>query len=154
VKRILKWIFGAGLLMAVALQFTNPSHSNPPVLPGHDLLATNPPPAPVAALLKNACYDCHSYESRWPWYSYVAPFSWTVVGDVNAARGQLNFSEWPHAEPARARKKWRRAAEAVDSGEMPLPQYTWIHRQARLDPQQRRQLAQWAEQEAKRLAAP
>jgi hypothetical protein len=152
VRRLFKWVFGIGLLLAIALQFTNPAHTNPPVLPGHDLFATNSPPAPIAALLKRSCYDCHSYESRWPWYSYVAPFSWSLVGHVNDARERLNFSEWPHDDPGRARKKWGRAADAVDSGEMPLPQYLWFHHEARLDAQQRRQLTTWAEQEAERLA--
>lgn len=141
------------MLLAAVLQATNPAHTNPTVAPGHDLLATNTPPAPVAALLKQACYDCHSCETRWPWYSYVAPVSWSVAGHVNAAREALNFSEWPHDEPGRARKRWRRIADAVESGEMPLRQYAWLHREARLDAGQRRQLAQWAEEEAKRLAS-
>ena len=151
-KRIFKWIFGGGLVLAAALQFIGPARSNPPVRAGHDLFSNHPPPAPIAALLKGACYDCHSYETRWPWYSYIAPLSWPLVGHVNDARATLNFSDWPHENPERARKKWRRAAEAIDSGEMPLPQYLWLHHEARLDPGQRRQLAQWAEQESKRLA--
>jgi len=151
-KRPLKWVGGAGLLLAAALQLANPAHSNPPVLPGHDLLATNPPPPAVAVLLKHACYDCHSYETHWPWYSYVAPVSWSLAGHVNDGRAALNFSEWPHDERGRARKKWRRLADAVDSGDMPLRPYTWLHREARLDAQQRQQLAQWAEQESRCLA--
>lgn len=141
---------GAVLLLAVVLQLTNPAHTNPPVLAGHDVLATHPPPAAVAALLKQACYDCHSDETHWPWYSYVAPVSWFLAGHVNDGREVLNFSEWPHDEPGRARKKWRRVADAVDSGEMPLRPYTWLHREARLDAAERRQLAEWAEQEGKR----
>ncbi|MGP8239008.1 MAG: heme-binding domain-containing protein [Limisphaerales bacterium] len=153
VKFFLKWIVGGGLVVAMVLQFTGPARSNPPVRPGHDLLSSNAPPAPIAALLKKACYDCHSYETRWPWYSYVAPLSWSLVGHVNDAREMLNFSDWPHDHPERARKKWRRAAEAIDSGEMPLRQYLWLHREARLDPSQRQQLARWAEEESKRLAS-
>jgi hypothetical protein len=154
VKLFLKWIVGGGFVLAAALQFTGPAHSNPAVRPGHDLLSIHPPPAHIAALLKEACYDCHSYETRWPWYSYVAPISWSLVGHVNDARELLNFSDWPQDNPERVRKKWRRAAEAVDSGEMPLRQYTWLHKKARLDPSQRHQLAQWAEEESKRLARP
>jgi hypothetical protein len=153
VKPLLKWVFGAGTLLFVALQLTNPAHTNPPVLGGHDLLATHPPPPPIAALLKRSCYDCHSYETRWPWYSYVAPFSWPLAAHVNDARARLNFSDWPHGDPARARKKWNRVADAVEAGEMPLPQYVWFHHQARLDAAQRQQLIDWAGQEARRLAA-
>jgi hypothetical protein len=62
----------------------------------------------------------------------------------------LNFSEWPHEAPQRARKKWRRIAEAVDANEMPLPSYIWIHRQSRLTAQQRQQLVEWAQREGKK----
>ena len=79
----LKWIFAALVAVFVLLQFTSPPRTNPPVAPGHDLLATNPPPPEIAALLHNACYDCHSDETRWPWYSHIAPVSWLVADDVN-----------------------------------------------------------------------
>jgi len=151
-RKWLKRIGGLALLGAIALQFTNPPHVNPPVVPGHDLLATNAPPPQVAALLKNSCYDCHSSETKWPWYSYVAPLSWALVQDVNNARENVNFSDWPHDSPQRAHKKWSRIAEAVDANEMPLPKYTLIHRRSRLTAQQRKQLVEWAEQESKRLA--
>jgi hypothetical protein len=136
---------GIILLAAIALQFTNPSHQNPPIVPGHDALASAAPPPAVAAMLKDACYNCHSFETKWPWYSYVAPLSWYVARDVNAGRGALNFSDWPQDDPKRARKRWRHVADEVESGEMPLPIYTRIHRQARLDEQQRADLVNWAQ---------
>jgi hypothetical protein len=149
-RKWIKWIGGGALVGVIALQFTNPPHLNLPVVPGHDLMASNAPPPEVAALLKNACYDCHSSETKWPWYSYVAPISWALVQHVNDARESLNFSEWPHEAPQRARKKWRRIAEAVDANEMPLPSYIWIHRQSRLTAQQRQQLVEWAQREGKK----
>jgi hypothetical protein len=147
----MKWSGGVALLGALILQWTNPAHSNPPVQPGCDLLASNAPPVEVAALLKNACYNCHSDETVWPWYSFIAPVSWGVVGHVNDARQAMNFSHWPHDDPARARKRWRRIGEAVESEEMPLRSYTWIHPEARLTPAQRQQLAQWAKDAYARL---
>jgi len=141
----LRAIGGIGLLAAIGLQFTNPSHENPPLVPGHDVLASNAPPPSVAAMLKNSCYDCHSWETKWPWYSYVAPLSWYVARDINAARASLNFSDWPQDDPRRARKRWRHIADEVQNGEMPLPSYIRIHRQARLDEQQRADLVKWAQ---------
>jgi hypothetical protein len=102
----------------------------------------------VTALLKHACYDCHSFETQWPWYSYVAPVSWLVARDVTAARSGLNFSEWPHDEPSRARKRWRHIADDVESGEMPKSNYEWIHHDAHLDEQQRAELIKWAREQA------
>jgi hypothetical protein len=148
-RKWLKWIAGVALLGFAALQFANPSHVNPPVVPGHDMMASNAPPPQVAALLKNACYDCHSSETKWPWYSYIAPFSWRLAQHVNDARESLNFSNWPHDSPQRTRKKWRRIAEAVDANEMPLPSYTWIHWKSRLSAEQRKELVEWAEKAGK-----
>ena len=142
---------GGIAVIAGLLQLTNPARTNPPVTAGHDLLATNPPPADVAATLQAACYDCHSFQTEWPWYSRVAPASWLLVDHVNGARKRLNFSEWPHDDPERAAKKWRHVADQVRSGEMPLPSYTWIHTASRLNAGQRDRLAQWADQEARRL---
>jgi hypothetical protein len=144
----IKGIGGILLLGVIALQFTNPSHQNPPIVLGHDVLASNSPPAEVAAMLKNACYNCHSFETKWPWYSYVAPFSWLLARDVKAARAALNFSDWPHDDSGRARKRWRHIAEEVQNGEMPLPNYARIHREARLDDRQRAELVKWAKAES------
>lgn len=129
---------------AVALQFMNPPLTNPPVLPGHDLMATNAPPPEIAAMIKGACYNCHSYETHWPWYSHIAPVSWRLVHHVEDARDVMNFSDWPHDEPSRVRKRWRHIANEVEDKEMPLPGYAIMHPSARLTDQQRAELVQWA----------
>jgi len=149
-KKWLKVIGGIAVLAFAAMQLANPSHQNPPIAPGRDVLASSPPPPSVAANLKNACYDCHSYETKWPWYSYIAPVSWYVARDVNAARASLNFSDWPHDDAGRARKRWGHIADEVESGEMPLSSYTRMHPQARLDAQQRAELVKWASGQAGR----
>jgi len=150
-KMRVKWMLGVAVVAAMLLQLTNPARTNPPVVPAHDMLATNAPPPELAARLRAACYDCHSDETKWPWYSHVAPISWWVVGHVKDARQRLNFSEWPHDDPQRARKNWNRISDEAQSGDMPLPSYVWMHASARLSPQERERLAQWAEQEAQRL---
>jgi hypothetical protein len=150
-KRSLKWILGGVVVVGALMQLKNPVLTNPPVEPGGDLSATNAPPAEIAALLRAACYDCHSYETKWPWYSHVAPISWWVVDHVAEARDRLNFSDWAHDDPAYASKMWQRVAKEVQSGDMPLPSYTWIHAGSRLTVAQRKQLADWAAQQALRL---
>lgn len=136
----------AGIVAALALQLRSPAHTNPPVLPGHDLLATNPPPPDVADILKAACYNCHSFQTEWPWYSYIAPVSWQITGHVSDGRDAMNFSDWPHDNPSRVRKRWRHIADSVEDGDMPLRSYTLIHRQSRLTARQRARLIQWARQ--------
>lgn len=152
-KNKLKWIFAALVVVFVLLQFTNPPRTNPPVAPEHDLMATNPPPPQIAALLHNACYDCHSDETRWPWYSRVAPVSWLVADDVTHGRERMNFSDWPRALPERAAKRLEHISEEVDYKDMPPTKYTLLHPEARLTAGQREQLIRWADQEAARFKA-
>jgi hypothetical protein len=150
-KKKLTWIFGALVLAFVLLQFTNPPRTNPPV--AHDLMATNAPPPQIATMLHAACYDCHSSETRWPWYSRVAPMSWQIAKDVNDGRENLNLSDWPVNDPKRAAKKLEDMSEQIGYGEMPLKKYTLIHRDARLTESQRKELSDWLDAEAAQLKA-
>jgi len=143
VKRKLKWVFGAAVTGFVLLQLTNPARTNPPVV--HDLMAANPPPPQLATMLHAACYDCHSSETRWPWYSHVAPISWLIAGDVRVGREHLNLSNWPVTDPKRATKWLDRMSEEIRSGEMPPPKYLKIHADGRLTDSQRKELADWLE---------
>jgi hypothetical protein len=133
------------------LQLTNPARTNPPVLPGGDLSATNAPPPQITAMLHVACYDCHSYETKWPWYSRVAPMSWLVASDVNNGRDSLNFSKWPHDHPDWMARRLGLVSEALDSKEMPPGKYTLIHADARLTDSQRKELQDWADATAEKL---
>jgi hypothetical protein len=152
VKRCLKWIFVVLLAVFALMQLTNLGHTNPAVTSGHDLFSsTNQPPAEITTLLREACYDCHSYETRWPWYGHVAPVSWWLNSHVDDARAQLNFSEWPHNDPQKAARKLNHIGDAVRDGDMPLPSYAKIHKAARLTEEQRSALSEWAFNEADRL---
>ena len=132
------------------LQLTNPARTNPPVT--RDFMAALQPPAPVAAALRAACYDCHSHETSWPIYARLAPASWLVVSDVNEGREHLNFSAWP-AEADRAAKKLDRVNEVLDYREMPPKKYTLLHPAARLTEAQRQQLMAWTEAAGNQLRA-
>jgi hypothetical protein len=149
-KKKLKWIFGALVAVFALLQITNPARTNPPLPPGGDISATNPPPPQIAAQLRASCYDCHSDETKWPWYGHVAPASWLVVGDVNEGRRHLNLSDWPK-DSERAAKKLERMSEELDYKEMPPAKYTIIHADARLTDDQRKALIQWADDTAAKL---
>ena len=98
-KRKLKRIFGVLVVMFALAQLANPSRTNPPILPGHDVSATNALPPQIVALLHASCYDCHSYETKWTWYSHIAPVSWLIASDVKGGREHVNFSDWPNNHP-------------------------------------------------------
>jgi hypothetical protein len=148
-KRKLKWILSACAVVFALLQFTNPARTNPPVV--SDLMAKNAPPTHVAAMLHAACYDCHSSETKWPWYSHIAPVSWLIASDVNGGRDHLNLSDWPNDDPMHAAKRLEDMSEKIGYGEMPPGKYTAIHADARLTEGQRKELTDWMDAEAARL---
>jgi len=148
-KKRWTWILIALFVIFVALQFTNPARTNPPVV--NDFLAVENPPPAIATMFRGACYDCHSYETKWPWYSHIAPVSWLIASDVQGGRRHLNFSEWPATDPGRAAKRLANASEELGYKDMPPPKYQALHPEARLTADQRQQLIQWLDQEAKRL---
>jgi hypothetical protein len=148
-KNKLKWMFAGPAAALALLQFTNPSRTNPPVV--LDLMATNPPPPKIAALLHAACYDCHSYETRWPWYGHVAPVSWLIANDVNKGRRRLNLSDWPAGQPERAARLLDRMSEEIGYHEMPPGKYTALHANARLTDGERKELADWLDAQSSRL---
>ena len=112
---------------------------------------TNPParldasldPA-IKPLLQRACYNCHSNETVWPWYSNVAPVSWLVASDVKEAREHLNFSEWDTCTPEVQGHKRMGIAEEVEEGAMPLWYYSIVHRDSRLSAEERDRITKWA----------
>lgn len=124
----------AGAVLA-AIQLVPVGRTNPPV--------TAPVPAPpeVQAVLKRACFDCHSHETIWPVQAYVAPFSWLVAHDVSEGREELNFSAWDQVD---LKKIARKLPKEVGEGEMPPWFYVVAHPSARLGEADRKLLADWA----------
>ncbi len=108
------------------------------------------PPA-VAKLLRGACYDCHSNETVWPWYSQVAPISWLLSSDVDEGRRELNFSAWSTYDPKRQAKKLRETAKEIDENDMPPWYYVLAHADAKLSDAERATLRAWAVDEAGKL---
>lgn len=123
----------------VAIQFYPVNRGNPPVQ--NDITA----PADVKAVLKTACYDCHSHETEWPWYSYVAPVSWLVAHDVEEGRAEMNFSRWS-SYSGKDRSHFREEiCEEIEEGEMPLPVYLITHPDAELTDAQKQLIRQWSQ---------
>ena len=131
------WI--VGLVVLAAAQLVPVSRTNPPVE------TEIPAPADVREILRTSCYDCHSNESRWPWYAHVAPMSWLVAYDVKHARKHLNFSTWNAYDAKKRRKKMEELWEEVEGGEMPLWFYVPLHPEAHLDASELRSLRAWAQ---------
>jgi len=116
-----------------------------------DLLLNNEVPGEVANLLKVACYDCHSNESVYLWYSYVAPVSWLVARDVRLGKEELNFSTWESNDKMRKAKLLDDIVEEVSDGGMPMAIYPLMHPEAKLKKEDRQAIVDWAESHAESL---
>jgi len=122
--------------LLAAIQFFRPERANPPSDPAASFEAIAKPTQEIAATLKRACYDCHSNQTKWPWYSNVAPMSWLVASDVKEGRARLNFSEWARPGVEGELPSLGEVCESVQSGKMPLPSYLLLHPAARLTAQE------------------
>ena len=137
-RRIEK-IVAAGAVVCVLIQLVPMSGKNPPTT--QDVEA----PPQVESILRRSCYDCHSNETRWPWYAHVAPLSWLVIRDVGRGRQHLNFSSWDKyaGDPETAIRKLRNIDKVMHNGSMPLWYYLPEHSMARLSDADRQVLEDW-----------
>jgi len=144
----LKRVIIVAAVAFVAIQLVPVERSNPPVV--SDLQA----PVNVETILRRACYDCHSNETVWPWYSRVAPVSWLIADDVEEGREELNFSRWPprdhdsdsDSDSDGVEELFEELEEVIAEEEMPPWYYVLMHDEADLDHEERTQLRAWAAQ--------
>lgn len=136
IKRILLVLLG---LLLVA-QFFRPDMVDPPADPANDMLVRLNAPADIQALVKGACYDCHSHRTSYPWYTAITPVNWWMKDHIDEAREHLNFSLWDRYATGRHTHE---AGEEVAGGEMPPGYYRLMHGEARLSDGDRAKLVAW-----------
>lgn len=136
-KKNLSIILSVLVVAFLAIQFVPVKRDNPQAVGDLDA------PSEVKAIIKRSCYDCHSNETRWPWYSYVAPASWLVTSDVVNGRKHVNFSNWSTYSEKRRNKIKEHVVEETSEGEMPLPIYLQMHPDAKITPEELKVLSQW-----------
>jgi hypothetical protein len=146
VKKKLVWIIAILVACAVAAQFYQPDRTHPPADPALDLAQHTPVPREVHQLLRQACYDCHSYETIWPWYGRISPVSWFLAKDVTQGRRHLNFSLWGKYPVKRRETALGEIREQLAAGTMPLAPYVMMHSEAKLDSAARQQIIAWAKE--------
>jgi len=129
----------------IALQFV-PNKMPENTVPGKDdLISSGVLPEDISSVLRTSCYDCHSNQTTYPWYSKVAPASWLLAKDIREGKEELNFSEWGSYSKRHQIRNLVKIKEEVTSGAMPLKNYLLIHRDARLSPEQKNALVKWTE---------
>ena len=123
-------IFSTLLVVLIGIQFIPVERSNPPITN-----EVNWDSEETRALAKKACFDCHSHETIWPWYSYAAPLSFVIAHHVDHGREYLNFSDWTQPN-----EDFEMVKEMIEEGEMPLWNYVLMHGEANLTPEEQENL--------------
>jgi len=150
-KKKLYFTFAILLVILVVLQFIPsklPPNSSVPVAENIQVQnASNE----VMAILKTSCYDCHSNQTDYRWYTHVKPVTWLIARDVSKGREALNFSEWNTYEKRKLIRKLGGIKEEVIKEEMPMKIYTLMHPDAKLNQSQILLITDWTDQETKKI---
>ncbi len=150
-KKALKIVVVALAVLFVFAQFIRPDYSNPPIVPEQEMASSMEVPAEVSAIFERSCIDCHTSKTTYPWYSQVAPVSWWLKNHINEGRHELNMSEWGTYPDRKKSKKLEEICEQVESREMPLPSYTWIHRDSLLSDEDIKTICDWTKAERAKI---
>lgn len=138
-KKVLK-VFGWAVLLFALIQLIPIDRTNPPLEGKHNFVEVMNTPIEVRQLLKTSCYDCHSNETVYPSYAYVAPISWSVKHHINKGRRHLNFSEWGTYNRELKEGMLKNAIGDLEENRMPLAGYVAQHPEARLTKAQKKLL--------------
>ena len=144
-KKILQRTGIALVVIFIGMQFYRPERANPPVDPSKTLYATVPVPEEIRTVFERSCFDCHSNETRWPWYSEIAPAMWVVAADVDEGREHLNLSDFGNYKPLSAVAKLDMICEQLLNGNMPMPNYLTLHPGAAVSKEEVDRVCDWVE---------
>lgn len=151
VKKILKVLavlIAAGLIV---IQFFQIDKSNPPIVESETLEAAVAVPPDIALILGRSCNDCHSNKTIYPWYSKLQPAGWFLKDHIEDGKRELNMSVFNTYTAKKKAKKFEEICEQVEAGEMPLPSYLWIHRDAALSGSEKKAICDWSKAEMAKL---
>jgi len=132
------------LALLVIIQFIRPEKNINTAVTALDMNVMYPIPDSVAQVLQKACYDCHSDNTRYPWYNNIQPVAWWLNNHITDGKKELNFSEYGKRTLPKQAKKLKKIAKEIQEGDMPLSSYTLIHKDAVLTDAEKKMLIDWA----------
>lgn len=140
----IKKVLLAILIVVVAIQFIQPArnNNNGQVLTT-DITKTIPVPDRILDIIKNSCYDCHSNNTRYPWYSYIQPGGWWMASHIKNAKADLNFSDFGSYSNRKQLNKLRSISKSIQDETMPIKPYLIIHTDAKLAKDQKILVLNW-----------
>lgn len=150
-KRIAKILAIVVGVIFILIQFKQPDRENPPFDSSQTMQAELNIPSNITSLLDRGCKDCHSNETHWPWYAYIAPVSWLTSYDVTEGRKHFNVSEWGKYKFSKKVKVLGGINSMVKEKEMPLPKYILLHPEAKFTDAERDTLSEWARSAAEKM---
>lgn len=133
------------LIVLVIIQFIRPHRNRSDVISQADITNTLNVPVVVHNVLKSACYDCHSNNTNYPWYSNVQPFGWLLSRHIRNAKAELNFNDFGTYTKRRQISKLDGIANSIEDGSMPLSSYKLLHKKARLSKEDKSLIIDWVE---------
>lgn len=128
IAKIIAWV---ALIAFVVIQFFPVDYNQNETIPQTDFMLVNNVPATVKKSLQVSCYDCHSNNTKYPWYNKIQPVAWFLEEHIKDGKKELNFNEWESLSNRRKASKLRSIIKQIESGEMPLNSYTLIHKDAK-----------------------
>jgi len=128
------------IILLLIAQFKRIEQTNPTSDPQEEFFAVVETPMEIEQVIRTSCYDCHSHESKYPWYSNLAPVSWWLADHITEGRKHLNFSTWAQLEEGKRDHKLEECVEMVEGKEMPMLPYMIAHRDAWLSQEDRDRL--------------
>ncbi len=140
--RKILWTF---VIILVISQFFKPDKNESDAHWETDFILVEKPPQEIAELLKTSCYDCHSNNTKYPWYNKITPVNYWMADHVKHGKGHLNFSEWDAYTAKKKDHKLEEIIEEVKEHAMPLPSYLWMHKEAKLSDGQIKTLLNWVD---------
>jgi hypothetical protein len=141
---MIKKILIALLVILVIIQFIRPAKNIAATDPSKGISSVYKVPDSVHQVLLKACYDCHSDNTRYPWYANIQPVYWWMNGHINDGKKHLNLDEFAAQTPQKQAKWIRHIYEQIDSNEMPIDSYMWIHKDAILTNDEKTAVSNWA----------
>jgi DNA replicative helicase MCM subunit Mcm2 (Cdc46/Mcm family) len=144
-KKILKNTALVLLAALVVIQFFHPKKNKAEGPQPNYIGNAFPVPADVKSILAKACNDCHSNNTRYPWYSKIQPVHWWLNSHINEGKQGINFDEYNNKRLRFQYNKMKDVIELVKKGEMPINSYTWTHKDARLTQEEKSKITGWAQ---------
>jgi hypothetical protein len=140
---MVKKVLGGLLMLGVVMQLLQPTKNVSEGISENDISKVYAIPVEVQNVLTQKCYDCHSNNTRYPWYIHIQPIGWWMASHIKDAKDELNFSEFKTYNEKRSSHKLEELMEVVTEGTMPLKSYVWLHSDAKVTAEEKKAITAW-----------